>query len=72
MYIIKKICLGKGILFWVSGTFRHNVGSDDDDDDMINIFCLVRINIMMEKTDYCGSRIVVEIFLRFIFGVDHT
>jgi hypothetical protein len=44
MYINeKKICLGKGILFWICGTFRHNVGCDDDNRDFTNILCVVRM-----------------------------
>jgi hypothetical protein len=45
--------LGKGILFWVSGTFRHNAGSDDDDndDDITKFLCVVKMTmiITMEK-----------------------
>jgi hypothetical protein len=42
--------LGKGILFWISGTFRHNVGSDDDG-DITNFLCVVKMTMMilMEK-----------------------
>ena len=29
----RKPCGREGILFWVSGTFRHNVASDDEEDD---------------------------------------
>jgi len=49
---MKYFFLGKGILFWVSGTFRHNVGSDDDDGNITNFFSVVKMTmiIMMEKS----------------------
>jgi hypothetical protein len=68
---MKKTCLGKGILFWISGTFRHNVGSDDDNGDMINIFCLVRI-MMMEKLTIVARVSSLNFLLMITFAVDHT
>ena len=67
--ICEKIFLGKGILFWISGTFRNNADSDDDnddeeDDDTKNFLYVVKIMmiIMMKKYDFLGSCFVVRVF----------
>jgi hypothetical protein len=43
---MKKICLGKGILFWITGTFGHSRGPDDDVGDILNNLCVVKMIMM--------------------------